>query len=73
MSLLPPTTTDRTVRWLTVDQVASIWNRTPRMIRRWCVDGTLVSMGAKVYRDRDRWFIGIDPAELADSSVPTIQ
>lgn len=68
---------DRSLAWLNVDQVARIWNRTPRMIRRWCVDGTLVSMGARVYRDpQGRWHIGVShtevPPEVSEHMVQTI-
>lgn len=64
---------DRSLAWLSVDQVASIWNRTPRMIRRWCIDGTLISMGARVYRDRNQWWIGVSHTEVPETMVPGIQ
>jgi hypothetical protein len=73
LATFKPPFQDRSLAWLNVDQVAQIWNRTPRMIRRWCVDGTLVSMGARVYRDPlGRWHIGVSHSEVPETVVPTV-
>lgn len=69
--LIPPIH-DRTVRWLSVEQVAQIWNRSPRQIRRWCEDGTILSLNGKVYRDRNRWWIGVNFADVPDAMASPI-
>jgi hypothetical protein len=66
MTFLPPFHTDRSLSWISVDRVAEIWHRSPRLIRRWCMDGTLVEMGARVYRDKGRWWIGVAHSELPE-------
>jgi hypothetical protein len=68
---------DRTLAWLSVLQVAHIWNRSPRMIRNWIYDGTLLQIGARLYRDpHQRWWIGVArsevPPEIAASAVPPL-
>jgi hypothetical protein len=64
---------DRSRAWLSVDQVARIWDRSPRMIRRWCIDGTLVSMGARVYRDRGKWWIGVSHSDISPDEAATLE
>lgn len=54
-----PWENDTTIRWFNVHDFAQRWRRTPRHVRRWCVDGTLVRWGYRVYRDpQERWWIG---------------
>jgi hypothetical protein len=68
-----PAFTDQSRKWLEVNEVARIWNRSPRMIRRWCADGTLAAMDAKVYRDiRGRWWIGVNWSDVPELSVPIV-
>ena len=70
LPFIPPTH-DHTRRWLTVDEAARIWNRSPRHIRRWCIDGTFISIGARLYRNRHSWYIGISPSQLPTDLADT--
>lgn len=69
--------------WLTVAQVAKYWGRTPRLVRYWCNNGTLVAFGAKVQRVRNthpmssthyyKWLIGFPREELHHIILPETQ
>ena len=68
--LIPPF--DPSLTWISVDRAAIIWSRSPRLIRRWCFDGTFVSMGARVYKDGYRWFIGVPHSEIPPQSEQAV-
>jgi hypothetical protein len=47
-------------RTLTVTEAAEYFGRTERLIQYWCKDGTLLSFGYAVIRERNgRWMIVI--------------
>lgn len=65
-----PWESDSSVRWFSVLDYATRWRRSPRTIRRWCVDGTLSKFGCKVYRDpQERWWVGEPLTVLQDNKV----
>jgi hypothetical protein len=54
-----PWENDTILHWRSVAEVAVKWRRTPRCIRKWCEDGTLIRFGCRVYRDaKGKWWIG---------------
>ena len=54
---------DPSVRWYSVSEYAARLRRTPRCIRRWCEDGTILRHGCLVYFDSSkRWWIGQRPS-----------
>ena len=60
LSPAPPFHITTGVTWYSIEKFSKEWNRSMRTIRRWCVDGTLVSAHCRVYRDfKNRWWIGV--------------
>jgi len=54
-----PWESDPFYRWLSVADFAAKWRRTTRCVRNWCIDGTLVRWGYRVYHDpQGRWWVG---------------
>jgi hypothetical protein len=59
----PPWEKDVTVRWYSVYNYAAKWRRSPRTSRRWCLDGTLLKFGCRLYKDpAGDWWVGEDTA-----------
>lgn len=65
---MPPITLD----WVSPAYIAAHYNRSARMVRNWCADGTLIAFGFTVAQTADhRWWIKVPPIELTSMSEPS--
>lgn len=55
--------------WYNTDEAANYYGRTPRTIRRWCNDGTLVDAGCATYNFSGHWLIGM-PRQIPPTPRP---
>jgi hypothetical protein len=44
--------------WMTTAEFAVRYRRTPRQIRNWCANGTIISFGMRTFQDaQGKWWI----------------
>jgi len=57
--MMLPWESSRDVVWYSVSQFSARHRYSPRTVRLWCANGTMLKRGCRVWRDQSaRWWIG---------------